>query len=182
MNHKGTVTIETERLILRRFYLKDAKFMFYNWANDREVTKYLSWQPHKNVKDSRRRICLLKRSYMRKNYYDWAIVLKETDEPIGSISVVDIDERSQKVHIGYCIGKKYWRKGITSEALSVLMDFFFDEVGANRIEAMHDKENVNSGKVMTKCGMKYEGTLREYFINNTGIKDMCFYGIVKGDR
>lgn len=47
MNHKGTVTIETERLILRRFCLKDAKFMFYNWANDSEVTKYLSWQPHK---------------------------------------------------------------------------------------------------------------------------------------
>jgi len=42
MNHKGTVTLETERLILRRCTLDDAEAMFQNWASDDEVTKYLT--------------------------------------------------------------------------------------------------------------------------------------------
>lgn len=64
-------------------------------------------------------------------------------------------------HIGYCIGEKWWHQGITSEALQHVINFLIDEVGMNRIEAVHDSQNPNSGKVMKKCGMKYEGTLRQ---------------------
>ena len=69
------------------------------------------------------------------------------------------------VHIGYCISKKWWNKGITSEALKALIKYFFEEVGVNRVESRHDPSNPNSGKVMMKCGMKYEGTIREADIN-----------------
>jgi [ribosomal protein S5]-alanine N-acetyltransferase len=85
------------------------------------------------------------------------------------------------VHIGYCIGKKYWNKGITSEALSVLIKFFFEEVGINRIESRHDTNNPNSGKVMEKCGMKYEGLMRQADRNNQGIGDTIYYGILAED-
>lgn len=57
-------------------------------------------------------------------------------------------------HIGYCIGRKWWKQGITSEALKAVIDFLFDEVKTNRIEARHDPRNPNSGLVMKKCGMK----------------------------
>jgi ribosomal-protein-alanine N-acetyltransferase len=82
------------------------------------------------------------------------------------------------VHIGYCIGKKYWNQGITSEALNRIIKFFFEEVGVNRIESRHDPNNPNSGKVMKKCGMKYEGTIRQADINNQGICDYSEYGIL----
>ena len=49
MNHKGTVALETERLILRRFTIEDADAMFKNWASDAEVTKYLTWPTHTDV-------------------------------------------------------------------------------------------------------------------------------------
>ena len=62
------------------------------------------------------------------------------------------------------------------------MDFLFDTVDANRIEAKHDPRNPNSGKVMKKCGMKYEGTLRGADRNNQGICDVCYYGLLKSDR
>lgn len=65
------------------------------------------------------------------------------------------------VHVGYCIGKKWWHQGITSEALAALINFFFKEVKANRIESRHDPRNPNSGKVMEKCGLIYEGTIRQ---------------------
>ena len=69
----------------------------------------------------------------------------------------------------------------TREALAALIPFFFEEVGANRIEALHDPNNPNSGKVMAKCGLKYEGTLRQADWSNKGIVDACMYGMLASD-
>jgi ribosomal-protein-alanine N-acetyltransferase len=85
------------------------------------------------------------------------------------------------VHIGYCIGKKWWNKGITSEAFEAVIKYFFEEVGVNRIESRHDPRNPNSGKVMAKCGLKYEGTMVQADKNNQGIRDSSHYGLVAGD-
>ena len=109
------------------------------------------------------------------------IVLKEIDAPIGSLIAVS-DERTESAQIGYCIGKEWWHQGIMPEALGAVMDFLFDEVGFNRVEARHDPNNPNSGKVMAKCGMKYEGTLRQADRNNQGICDCSFYGLLASDR
>ena len=101
--------------------------------------------------------------------------------PIGSISVVHRDDHVEMVQIGYCIGKAWWGNGITSEALNALIHFFFNKVKVNRIEARHDPRNPNSGKVMLKCGMKYEGTMRESDRNNQGICDASMYAILVKD-
>ena len=93
-----------------------------------------------------------------------------------------INEDVSMVHIGYCIGKNWWHKGITSEALKAVMDYLFDVVGVNRIESRHDTRNPNSGKVMMKCGMKYEGTLRSADKNNQGICDVSYYALLKSER
>lgn len=183
MKHCGTQQIETNRLLLRKFSKKDAGAMYKNWASDDEVTKYLTWPTHSSVDISKRVLEDWVNSYSNENYYQWAIVLKENgNEPIGSISAVHINDNVASVHIGYCIGKSWWHQGITSEALKAVMDFFFDIVGVNRIEARHDSKNPNSGKVMKKCGMKYEGTLRCSDRNNQGICDACYYGLLKSER
>lgn len=80
------------------------------------------------------------------------------------------------------IGKKWWHKGIASEALKAVMDYLFDAADMNRIESRHDPRNVNSGKVMLKCGMKYEGTLRSADWNNQGICDASYYALLKSER
>ena len=101
--------------------------------------------------------------------------IESINEPIGTINVVDMKENLNIIHIGYCIGSKWWNQGITSEAFSGIIPFFFDEVKANRIEAQHDPNNPNSGKVMVKCGLKYEGTLRQAGFNIKGITDKAMY-------
>mgnify|MGYP000927930915 CR=1 FL=1 len=53
MTHKGTVTLETEQLVLRRFATEDSEAMFRNWATDPEVTKFLTWPPHSDVSVSK---------------------------------------------------------------------------------------------------------------------------------
>lgn len=183
MKHCGTQRLETERLILRRFVVEDAEAMYKNWASDDEVTKYLMWSTHTNIDISRSVIEDWVNSYSDEKYYQWAIVLKENgDEPIGSIAAVNMNEDISMVHIGYCIGKAWWHKGNTSEALKAVMDFFFEKVEVNRIESRHDPRNPNSGNVMKKCGMKYEGTMRSSDWNNQGICDACYYALLKSER
>lgn len=182
MKHKGTKRIATKNLILRKFELTDAEAMYKNWSNDSEVTKFLTWKPHSSIEDSKNILKSWIDKYKNKNFYQWAIVLKSNEsEPIGSISIVRQDEEIRMVHVGYCIGKKWWHQGITSEALNALIHYFVNEVGANRIESRHDPLNPNSGKVMMKCGMKYEGTMRKADINNQGICDYSMYALLSED-
>ena len=182
MKHIGTQVIETERLILRRFTLEDAPAVFANYASDENVTRYMAWNRHETVADSERVLTQWVQDYERPDFYEWAIVLKELGQPIGNIEVLSVDDNVQKANLGYSIGTAFWGKGIMPEALNAVIDFLFDEVGLNRVEACHDARNPNSGKVMKKCGMTHEGTMRQWAWTNAGICDTCNYGILKSDR
>jgi ribosomal-protein-alanine N-acetyltransferase len=179
MNHKGTKTIETERLILRKFTKDDIGPVYNNWTSDEAVTKYLRWPTHKDMSVTEKVINEWIAAYENPSYYQWAIELKSIGKPIGSISVVDMNEKLDIVHIGYCIGSKWWHQGITSEAFSAIIPFLFEEVGVNRIETQHEPNNPHSGNVMKKCGLKYEGTLRQADFNNQGVVDACMYSLLR---
>jgi len=178
MEHKGTVMLETERLILREFEEKDIEPAFRNWTSDEKVTEFLRWPTHSDITITERVTNSWIAGYEDHTFYQWAIVLKEIDEPIGTISVVEMNEKIDMVHIGYCIGSKWWHKGYTSEAFAAIITFFFDEIKVKRIESQHDPNNPNSGLVMKKCGMTYEGTLRKADWSNKGIVDACIYGLL----
>lgn len=178
MKHLGTATLKTGRLILRPFTLEDAPAMYRNWASDDEVTKYLTWPTHSSVDVSRAVLADWTAHYADADFYNWAIALKEIGEPIGSIGVVRWDERVASAHIGYCIGRRWWRQGITSESLEAVIRFLFEQVGVNRVDSRHDPKNPNSGRVMAHCGMQNEGTQRQADLNNQGICDFTTYGIL----
>ena len=181
MLHKGTQTIETTRLILRRAVREDAEPMFRNWASDPEVTKFLTWATHENVEAAYQILDQWAIEYEKPNYYQWMIVLKDLGEPIGSISVVRQNDRVEEAEIGYCIGSRWWHRGIMSETLAAVIDYLFAEVGMNRVAARHDPNNPHSGGVMRKCGMIYEGTHRSGDRNNQGICDAAQYAILRSD-
>ncbi len=181
MEHKGTQILETDRLILRRFTLEDAECMFKNWASDPEVTKFLTWPAHVNVDVTRFVLGGWVERYAKQDSYNWAIVLKETQEPIGSISVVKLNENTEAADIGYCMGKAWWGKGIMPEALGEVIAFLFDEVGLHRIAACHDVNNPKSGRVMEKAGMKQEGIWRAAGKNNQGICDEVWHSILRDE-
>ena len=181
MKHLGTRQLETNRLILRAFCEKDAAAMYRNWASDSEVTRILTWPTHESEDVTKSLLKSWEEEAKKEDYYNWAIILKELGEPIGSISVVGCKEITRTAVIGYCIGRKWWNKGITSEAFKRVIRYLFDEVGMYRIEAAHDKNNPHSGMVMKKCGLYFEGILRGAGHNNQGICDMCMYGMLRED-
>ena len=182
VTHKGTQIIETERLILRRFRAEDAQAMYDRWASDPEVTRFLTWPPHESADSTRQLLALWEKGYEKIDNYQWAITVKAQDDlPIGSIAVVFCDDAVRKAEVGYCIGRAWWHQGITSEALAGVIGFLFEDVGMERVEARHDVNNPNSGKVMEKCGMRKEGVMRRADRNNQGIVDCCIHAILRDE-
>lgn len=178
MEHKGTVRIETERLILRKITMEDVEAAYRNWESDDKTTEFLRWPTARSIDQVIYVTQQWVDSYADPAFYQWVIVPKDMNEPIGTISVVDMDERTDKVHIGYCIGSRWWCMGYTSEAFAAIIPFLFDQVKVQRIEAQHDPDNPGSGAVMRKCGLKYEGTLRKADWSNRGIVDACMYSLL----
>lgn len=156
IKHMGTNSIETIRLILRRFQVEDTYDMYRNWASDNEALKYIPWGPHKDIKVTYRRILSWVESYRYSNVYVWAIYLKANKEVIGSISMEIFNDKEESCEIGYCIGKAFWGREIVLEALRAVMHYFFYEVGYRKIIARHDVLNHASGRVMEKAGMEFE--------------------------
>ena len=84
MKHKGTKQLETNRLILRQFVVKDYELFYKNWATDERVTRYMTWNPHQNIEETKELVTRWSNSYNKNEFYHWIIVLKENNEPAGN--------------------------------------------------------------------------------------------------
>lgn len=181
MIHCGTIKLETKRLTLRKIRLTDASPMFNTWASDSEVTRYLTWMAHDNVSVTQMIVNMWVNGYKNPNFYQWGITLTDTGKLIGTIGAVKVDENTNSIEIGYAIGKKYWNNGYTTEALEAIINFFFDQVGVDKVCARHDQNNPASGKVMIKCNMHYTHSTIEK--NNSSDNCTCLnYEISRGER
>ena len=182
MTHTGTREIETERLLLKRFLISDANEIFREYSSYENVTRYLTWEPHRSISETK--TFLMKRlvDYERPENYVWAIGLKDRERLIGSISADIINERARIADIGYCLGERFWNFGYAAEALRAVADYMFYDVNVNRIEAYHSVNNPASGRVMQKIGMIKEGSSRQKYITGAGeYQDSDLYGLVKED-
>ena len=181
MQKLGTRTLETERLILRRFSPRDAEDMYRNWASDPEVTRFLTWPCHTSPEGTRALLEQWAEKYADGTYFNWAIEYRQSRQAIGSIAVGKFNEEIGSAELGYCIGREYWGQGIMPEALTAVMHFLFEDAGFNRISACHDVNNPRSGRVMEKAGMRYEGTLRQAEKNNRGVCDIVVRAALRSE-
>lgn len=78
MTHRGTTELSTERLLLRRFSLRDAQPAFENWLSEEKVTRFLTFEPYKSAREVRKILRKWTHGYARPDFYQWAIVLKES--------------------------------------------------------------------------------------------------------
>lgn len=154
----GTKPIETERLHLRRFKVADAPAMFAGWANDPEVTRWLRWEPHQSPADSRGVLKEWVRGYRDKDFYLWAMAEKHTGELVGSIGILKCTEvqEPEKSEPGYCIGRRFWNQGYTTEALEAILAYYIKGTGDADLICCHAVENPASGRVMQKAGFVFD--------------------------
>lgn len=86
-----------------------------------------------------------------------------------------------KAEIGYELTPEYWRKGFMTEAIQKILEYGFNALGLNRIEALVEPENVNSRRILEKIGLKDEGTLKEYLYWKNQFVDTVVYALIKKD-
>ncbi len=146
----NTPTLETERLILRKFTEKDLEALFLI-LKDEEVNKFLPWYPLKDLEETKKFYEERYASkYAQPQAYAYAICLKEDKFPIGYITV-DMEEHHD---LGYGLCKAFWHRGIVTEAGKALVEQVKKD-GLPYITATHDINNPRSGNVMKKIGMNY---------------------------
>jgi ribosomal-protein-alanine N-acetyltransferase len=150
-----TVPLSSSRLLLRQFRLTDYQDVYNNWASSPEVTRYLRWDAHQTPQASLDYLRYRLDQYRFDKYnLSWVVILKTTNEPIGEISLVDVDANNHWCEIGYVYGQKYWRQGYASEALLCVLPYL-KQIGFTQIVSSALKLNVGSAKVLIKCGFTF---------------------------
>ncbi|MCQ2465887.1 MAG: GNAT family N-acetyltransferase [Oscillospiraceae bacterium] len=182
LTHAGTVTIETERLILRRFEYSDIDSMLRNWIAD-EQTQWDYGEPFYSTADAVRNLFDTKYiiSYSRDDYYRWAVIEKASGECIGQIAYYKVDSDNRNGEIEYVIGPAFQGKGYATEMTRAVIGFGFEEINFHRIEICCRTLNEASRRVIEKCGLTYEGTVRDCFWRKDHYEGKRVYSILKNE-
>ena len=173
--------LETEDLLLRPMRMRDAKDIF-SYSSDPEVARYVLWNPHRNLSDTRAYIRYIRSLYHRGLPSSWAVVFKPDGKVVGSIGFMSWIPVNHTAEVGYSFSRKYWNRGLATQALQAVIQSAFSSIPAlNRLEAQHDIRNPASGRVMEKCGMRREGLLRSRILNKSEFADVVLYAILRSD-
>jgi len=150
-----TPKLETERLILRQIKNADVDAIFNCWMQDEDISKYMYWKASKDRKEAQEFVQFELGNLENDKWNRWIILLKQTDEIIGTCLIYFNDEENNW-DISYNLGKKYWGKGYITEAMQRVMEYAINELSIKECIASHAIENPESGRVIQKLGFCYE--------------------------
>lgn len=170
--------LETERLILRKVTIDDLDDLFNNWGSDVHTTKFLTFKTHTTKEETMKFINNWISKYEHGGL-EWAIELKQNNQVIGMISA-DKSYKYKCIEIGYSISSKYWNQGLITEAVTEVIKYLLYECDFNIIEAIIPNNNIGSIKVVEKCGLTLEATLKNRYKDKENIiQDLLIYSIFK---
>lgn len=150
--------METERLILRPWADTDAEALF-KYASNRDIGPIAGWLPHTSVENS---LEIIRTVFAAPETY--AVVLKDTDEPVGSCGIMfsnslhSAEMEQNEAEIGYWIGKPYWGQGLIPEAVMALLSRCFDDLTLDAVWCGYYEGNTKSKRVIEKCGFRFHHT------------------------
>lgn len=173
-------TIHTKRLLLRPVRMSDAQ-QIYEYSQDPQVALHVLWDAHRSIHQTRAYIRFLLKQYRSGLPGSFVIELSEEKRVIGTIGFMWIQPENRSAEIGYSLSRAYWNNGLMSEALCAVVDYGFQKLHLNRMEAQHESDNPASGRVMLHAGMRYEGRLRQRLYNKGRYVDVDLYAILRRD-
>ena len=172
--------LKTPRLRLRRLTMRDAGDI-YRYSRDPEVARHVLWDAHRSIGDSRAYLRYMLHRYRAHEPASWGIEELSTGRIIGTIGFMWIQQDNAAAEVGYSLARDCWNRGFMTEALGAVIQYGFDFMNLNRIEAQHETTNPASGAVMRKCHMCKEGTLRSRLFNKGKYVDVDLYAILRRD-
>ncbi|AIQ14319.1 GNAT family N-acetyltransferase [Paenibacillus durus] len=172
--------LETDRFVLRQLKQDDSREIFQYFSLD-EVTKFYDLESFTNIEQAEELIDRWNQKFERNQGIRWGITLRSESRVIGTCGFHGWMKNHYKAEIGYELTPEYWRQGYMTEVIQKAIEFGFDNLGLNRIEAFVEPENVGSRKVLEKIGLSEEGTLKEHFYWRNRFVDTVIYALLKKD-
>ena len=173
-------TLETEHVTLRKLSMDDTDDM-YEYACRADVTEYLTWSPHTDKAHTFDYLSYLQKRYKTGDFFDWAIVCRDTKKMIGTCGFTRFDFANNSAEIGYVINPEFKGKGIATEACDRVIRFGFENLALNRIECRFMVENSASRRVMEKNNMTFEGVRREGMLIKGKYRDIGVCSILRSE-
>jgi len=170
--------LRTERTIIRKFKIADLQDMF-EYCSDDEVAQYTTWNAHRNILNTEEFLHYVLRKYENNEVAPWGIEDRKSGKLIGSCGFVSWEPEHSKAELGYVLSKEYWGRGYITESVGKVIEYGFESMLLERIEAKCHPDNIGSFKVMEKVGMTYEGILRSYIYVKGKHQDVKMYSITK---
>ena len=154
--------IETTNLVLRRPQPEDAQAIFDNWAQDTEVTRFLTWKPHTNIGQTREFITW---SCQRAEDGERNPFIIESADSHSVIGMIDANpSNAHSVMLGYVLARNWWGQGLMAQAARALAELCLAEPEIWRVWAGCAPQNGQSARVMEKAGLVYEGCARRFVV------------------
>lgn len=173
-------TLETNRLILRRYKEEDID-MQYRILHDKRLQEYIKF-PNLTKEEEFDCIKMWISEADSSKYEKWVIELKDTNIPIGNISVNGIDKKNNYCNVGYVIEYEYWGKGYATEALKTISDYLLLQRDYYLVECSCNEFNKASSRVMEKAGFVKDGYIANRRINQDGSYSGVEYYSKKGNK
>jgi ribosomal-protein-alanine N-acetyltransferase len=152
--------IETPRLRLQRLRYEDAEEIFYTYASKPEATRFVSWQTHQSIADTRRFLMHAVRGWEQGVDYSFSVRIRENNRMAGGAGFLN-DEG--KVQLGYIFGPLHWGQGFATETSKAILKILLETPGIYRVGSFVDAENTASVRVLLKAGMEEEARLSQWF-------------------
>ena len=173
-------TLQTERIVLRKLSMDDTDDM-YEYACRSDVTEFLTWSPHPDKAHTFDNLSYLQKRYKTGDFFDWAIVCRDTEKMIGTCGFTRFDFANNSAEIGYVINPEFKGNGIATEVVGRVIRFGFENLDLNRIECRFITENNASRRVMEKNRMTFEGVRREGMLIKGTYRDIGVCSILRSD-
>jgi ribosomal-protein-alanine N-acetyltransferase len=155
-------TFQTERLRLRKPVVDDAETIFHAYAQDAEVSKYLTWRPNRSIEETREFIGSCLAGWKERRSFHWVILRKAPEQLVGMVSA---RVEGPKLELGYVLARVHWNRGYMTEAVKAVIVWALDQPSIYRVWSVCDVENLASARVMEKAGMTKEGILRRWSVH-----------------
>jgi [ribosomal protein S5]-alanine N-acetyltransferase len=151
-------SLTTARLILRQPRTEDAPLIFAAYAQDPEIVRYLTFRPHRDLKDTQEAVERFLENWQTGKSYCWLIFRSDPEELVGAISA----REDQGMNLGYLLARPFWGQGFMSEALNAVTAWAFAQPSVFRVWAVCDLENEPSARLLERNGFHQEGVLMKW--------------------
>ncbi|MFC5400000.1 GNAT family N-acetyltransferase [Undibacterium jejuense] len=172
------IQLNTPRLRLRPLRASDVEDMFDVYS-DPKVMQYGSTPPWTSLEDARTSLSRTDVGMKEGQFLRLALTIGDSDHFIGDCCLFKFDQQCRHAEVGYSMGAAYWGQGYMHEALIALLNYGFQTLNLNRIEADIDPHNLASARCLEKLGFVKEGYLRERWIVDGVMSDSALYGLLR---